>query len=286
MKTIIIVILCLVLCVIGFNTYLKDYKKNANNQENSNPTEAIGQPIDYLPTTPGSILEYKIELGSIEPLNYMESINPCGDKVNITSVRGRFIAALIEFDKSKDSKKPKKILCLKLKVKGPAVKQGMFQRPIGVELVVEKDDLGVYKDAKKIFWSATAAGNFRCNEIVTYPPNLHSLGGGGPWGDWNAEDGFSMRLILFGEKPGTQISSTSGSDSKDHLIFIGVKNVPGLNVPGLCFLRIVEPHSKEHKGDYFSSGFAEVTYFVKGKGMVYLQQRVGEEVSMTWTAVN
>lgn len=241
---------------------------------------SIGDPIDYVPTKPGTVLAYKIKTGPAEPLQFNQVIWPEGDRASITSTRGRFFAVVLD-----STNEVKKTYFLTLRVKCLAEKQGGLSLPIGVELAVDKDDLGIYRDYKQVFLAANPRNRFMCREVVVYPPEKSMRSG--PWGSWGGEDGYSVRLVFFGDKPGIQIGF--GEKPKDELLFEGIKSVPGLNARGLHFLRTVKPAERKDgdKGSgYLDKGFEEDTYFVRGKGLVYLEQRVDGEISMTWTRVD
>jgi len=273
----VLLVACLVIPVL-----FAGCKKNSKSQ-NSVISLPAGEPIDYLPIAPGTVLVYKIELGDVEPLVYKEVIWPQTKGSIVMVTRSRFWGAIKQSDKEQ-----KKVFLLKMKVKGPAAKQGGLEYPVGVELTVEKDELGVYQDAKQVFWAATSKGRFMCHEVVTYSSDTPGSPQAGAWGNWGAEEGFSMRILFFGERPDTQVGM--GKDSKDKLLFDGIKPVPGSSDSGLHFVRTVEPQAKKENigsiksidSSMLDKGFREDSYFLKGKGLVYLEQKVDGKTSMIW----
>jgi hypothetical protein len=227
--------------------------------------QSSGQPNDYFPTKPGTTLTYKIEIGEVTPLLYEEVDWPQGKGYDSTASRGVFVAATKQPDGTR-----KKTFCLVMRVVGSTPKLN------GVEVAVEKDDLGVYENAKQVFWSATADGQFMCREVVIYPPYEPRA----PQGFTG--DGCSTRTMFFSGKQASQ--QDVADDSQDRLIFKGTSVVPGLHVFGLHFVRTVESNPNSSSGvDYLNQGFEEHSYFVKGKGLVFRQQKIGGKVSMTWT---
>ena len=136
-----------------------------------------------------------------------------------------------------------------------------------------------------------------CHEVVTYPPDSPGSPSSGAWG---TEDGYTMKMFFFDRKPGIQISMgismeemSMGGDPKDLLLFNGIEPVPGLNVSGLYFTRTVKPTEKGQKGigeksdtGILDRGFEEHTYFVKRRGLVRLEQKIGGKTSMLWTRTN
>lgn len=249
---------------------------------------AVGQnppncdPREYLPSKPGTTWTYDIKVGKAEPLNYEEVLWNQGDGKIVMASRGRFWGFL--------NNKAKEDFRLKMRVKGPAAKQGGMQYPIGIELEILEDGLGVFKHEKQVFWAATVSGGLMAHQVVTHGPDSSGAPSGGPWGSWGAEDGYSMEIFLFGKKPGTEVSMRE----TDSLLFIGNDAVPGQNTSGLHFLRTVKPAKKEsgevkklieEKSEGMNplgKGFTEDKWFVRGRGLVRLEQRVDGVVSMTW----
>lgn len=238
----------------------------------------VGEPSDYFPTSTGMKWVYQIEIGEVEPLKYKVTSWPQGDSEVTYGTKERFLVLT--------EKKPPKTFLLEIQVKGPAAKQGpVLEYKNGVELDIEKDELGIFDEAKQVFWAMSPGGPFRVFEIVTYSPDTI----GAPtssWGSWGQEDGYSMALLFFGEKPGISIGM---AESPDTLLFVGVDTqVPQYEgTPLLHFRRIVESSEKE-KGEehgYLDKGFTEDRWFARGKGLVRLEQKVEEETSMIWTLI-
>ena len=151
---------------------------------------------------------------------------------------------------------------------------------------MEKDELGVYQDVQQIFWVPSTHGRFICQETVIY-----SAGKTKPSNDIIGE-GQSTRNLFFVDKPGTQIGRTDNFDNPhDKLLFNGVDLVPALYVNGLHFVRTVgagfygEDKTADNSSS-FTKGFREDIYFVKGKGLVYLEQKVEGKTSMIWMMVD
>jgi len=212
-----------VLVIWGFSAYLKDH--NPSGGRSSGQIEAeIGQPIDYLPIETGRTFSYKIEVGDVQPLQYRVVVWPEGSHGTVQSSRSLFVAAMAHTNKPQQ-----KTFSLRLRVKGPAVKQGPLSAPIGVELAVDKDDLGIYRDVKKVFWTGGDHDGFVAHELITFDANSFdapSRGGGwGGWGSYRTEDGYSLRISFFGEKPGVVMAM--GEEPKDHLLFKALKRLQG-----------------------------------------------------------
>jgi len=262
-------------------------------KENEASKPPIAEPIEYLPMAKGTTFTYEIELGETEPLIYKLTYWPRGDGEIGMITRGRYVKAMLDGDESDATARKKlrdKRFILKLRVKGLAEKQGGLKYPVGVELTVEKDELGVYEEADKVFWAATRSGGFTCYEVVTYPPNSIGSLSNDPWGGWRGEDGYSMSVFFFGRKPGTAISL--GSKNEDALLFQGEDFLPGTRASSLHFIREVDPAGDGGEKQVptnsavLDKGFKEDRYFVKDRGLVYLRQTVEGKTSMTWTRLD
>ena len=175
---------------------------------------------------------------------------------------------------------------LKMRIKGLAPKQGRMEYPIGVELEILEDGFGIFEDHKQVFFAATSRGGLMAHRVVTRGYNSPGAPSGGQWGRWGAEDGYSRPLVFFAEEPGTQISI--GDNSPDSLLFTGISNSPSGHRNCLHFLRVVKKDKKEVGEDLseLEKRFTEDVWYAKGKGLVYLIQKVGGKVSMTWTLKN
>lgn len=236
-----------------------------------------GSPKDFFPTKVGTTWTYKISLGEVKPLNYEVVMWPRGKSGVTMATRGFFMGSLTG---------EKREFTLKIRVKGLASKQGVLKYPIGVELEIEEDELGVFDNCKQVFLAAASSGGFMAHMVIIKDRNSLGAPSSGSWGGWGEEDGYSMPIIFFIRDPGTQISM--GENSSDSILFTGVSKLPVGNLKGLHFQRVVGATEKK-PGEELSGldqGFTEDTWFVRGKGLSYLVQRVNSKVSMTWTLVD
>jgi len=231
-----------------------------------------GVPADFFPLETGTTWTYAITLGETEPLNYEEVSWEGPGKTGILSVRrGRFFGVFEEHQGNQ--------FTLKMRVKGPAPKQGGLEYPLGVELEILQDDLGVFHDAKQVFFAVANYDRFMAHLVITHDVNGPGAPtGSGPWSSWGSEDGYSMRLIFFGSAPGTRISM--GGQHKDLLLFGGVEGTIEGGVDVLHFIRTVLPSDDPTDG-LLSEGFSEETWFEKDKGLFRLVQTRGD-ATMTW----
>lgn len=248
-------------------------KKSANIQPKGNPA-------DYFPTKAGTTWIYKITLGQVKPLRYEETHWPQrkGDSSIVMATRGLFLAS---FDKDE-----KKEFLLKIRIKGSAPKQGKMEYPIGVELEIEQDEFGIFEYHKQVFFAATPHGGFMAHRVETRDYDSPGAPQTNVWGGWGAEDGYTMPIVFFAREPGIGISM--GDKSPDTLYFLGADKSPSGHSDALHFQRRVEPHEKKPGEDLndLDKGFTEDIWYARGKGLVYLLQKVDDQVSMTWVLMN
>lgn len=236
-----------------------------------------GTPRDYFPHQVGTEWQYDISTGPAEPLEYREVAWRVGNAVETIASRGRYSSY---FETKAHN------FVLRMKVQAMVPEQGPLKYRDGVELAVLQDGLGIFENHHRIFWAVGTADRYMGNEIVTYPADSPGAPGmGGPWGGWGQEDGYSMRLVFFGDKPGIAIGL--GAEAKDMIAFEGAESCDG--VPCLHFVRTVPDEKDDVKApkspssDYLGRGFTEDCWFAKGKGLVRLEQKVNGRTSMTWT---
>ena len=228
---------------------------------------------DYFPLNPGKTLSYEIEMGYVEPIAYEENVWRTNNASATTSTRRDFMGIGTNI--------PRKIFLLELKLNEPEKSRAKTQHSAEVEVLVKKDELGVYKNAKQIFWSIDR-DNLVCRETVVNSPD-ESIAPEGI-----SANGISERVLLFQGKAGAKIGrSGSIKNSHDTITFNGLENLPGLNTPALHFTRRVEigfadSTDKKEYTLYIHKQFEEHSYFVKGKGLVYLEQRIEGIPSMIW----
>lgn len=239
-----------------------------------------GDLSDYFPIDTGKEWTYKITIGEAEPLSYREIVwDLKGGGTLIQSAMRRFLPLLEE-------NSPDKFL-LKIAVKRPAAPQELLNYPIGVELTIEEDELGIFAEYEKVFWAMTSSGRFMAEQMVTYSPLK-------PWAPSNAlgshgrKNAYSNRLLLFEAEPGAKLSGMGSITLVDMIYYEGIdNNLPGYEGNGcLHFKRVVvlkkgnwdrEPEPPLNKD------FTEDTWFAKGIGLVRLEQKVEGVPSMTWT---
>jgi hypothetical protein len=191
-----------------------------------------------------------------------------GDRKLLYATRGRWLK-----EKDKNSYE------LTLRIEAKAEKQGDLEYPEGYEIKVVKDELGIYEDAKQVFWAITTDKRFGVTLVETHDGSRSPASSG--WGSWGA-DGQSMRMYFFGEKPGVGIGI--GEDSGDILAFDGIEN------ECMIFTRIVD-EQKTKSGeasdtDFLGKAFTETTTFKKGVGLNHLEQKVNGQTTMEWELVN
>jgi hypothetical protein len=233
----------------------------------------LGQPYDYFPTAVGTRWSFVITTTGVEgvygdePLMHKVVSWPVGaNKVAKIETRGILYR--------KDESKPAR---LTYSIKAKAQKQGPLQYPEGYEILIEQDDLGIYKDTENVFWAISRSDRYNVNEIVLYSPRSSGAPSGGLWGSYGQESGNGMRVSFFGSEPGTSIGL---ADEHDATLFVGQTVLNG--VACLHFIRIVEEKKGDDKPSYLDKKFTEDMWFGKGISLMKLVQQVGRNVTMTW----
>ena len=253
---------------------------NSANPGNDNPPakskelnpQTLGSPEDFFPSETGTRWVYEIKLaGKKRPLERKISRWPLG---NSNSVRVTLRSGLLYGKPGKDG-----LYRLVLRVKGPAKEQGPRKYKHAVELEIERDDLGIYADNKGLFWLFMPMSEFRVIELTLLDPNSPGNLSGGTWGHWNQAPGYSEKFKIFGAKPGIGLEF---SKEDDVLIFLGPEIIDKKTC--LHYRRDVKQKKNDVSGgNYLSSAFTEDLWFEKYKGLIRLEQRVGDEITMTWT---
>jgi len=186
-----------------------------------------------------------------QPLFYHIESWPLGDNVFSYDIRGTYT-------------KEKKTYLLIFEVEKTAAKQGPLEYPQGVKLSVIKDELGIFKYAKEVYWAINTYSRNAAHVVITYPPHMP----GAPV--QNVRGGYYIQLLFFIAKPGSVLSL-----GEDELLFVGLE--PFQDQLALHFKRTVS--SGEDKG-YIQHSFIEDSWYQKGKGLVYLEQKVDDITTM------
>jgi len=272
-------LIAVLIILISFLGFEKNYA------EEKNPASAGIRLADYFPTKPGTELVYRITPGAKDFILWEKIVWPAKNHHEVSFIRYRpsssdlFSASVAPSPNGDNSGNASRgPYFLKLKIKNYAVQKNGAKLLACVDLAVEHDDIGVYVDAKKVSWSMEMQDNFAWREIIVYPPGIIKSPLGG------TEDGHSDSLMFFNGKPGER--RPVDKQSKDKLVCIGVEPVPETNISGMHFVKIIKARKSEPDDDeYVNKAFREDAYFVVGKGLVFLEQKVDGKVSMTWRLV-
>lgn len=239
-------------------TYNKDVPQSTNSAPN--------QPWDYFPTAIGTKWVYDITLGKDGGKNLdslvFEDVNwpQINGSVRIQRGRGRL---------SGSNSDASKTFTLAMSIASKAERQGPLQYPDSVKLKIEKDDLGIFNDAQEVFWAINKkTEGYRVTQVATHRPYTYD-----PRSSYRDSDGYSLRMLFFGEKPGTNISL--GEDSPDSLTYLGAEG------SDLRFKRTVKAGDSKTFGE-LSAGFTEDVWLRKGVGLRRLEQTVNGKTTMTW----
>ena len=222
---------------------------------------------DYFPMKVGSIWKYQITLGQTKPIWHKYVGYLIGDAGEFIPMeyRGKFIPSLAALPSSKFN--------LVLRIDKAVIRQGPVRSP-GVEIAIDADDLGIYEKNFKLFWSIIESKSppHVVLEVATYRSDRLQV----PQG-WGIKDrGFSQRAAFFIGEPKAPISF--GRNSGEALVYIGLESGK------LHFTRFYN-ESQDVTDVELSLAFNENLWFEKGKGLVRLEQRIADKVSMTWDLI-
>jgi hypothetical protein len=238
-----------------------------------------GDPQEYFPIAMGTTWTYDITIGPGEPLSYQTRKWPMGEKAMVQSVRGRYWGAMKHLEEGKTSS-----LKLKLRVAGRTTECPMATAN-AVKVDVVQDDLGIFEDAEALYFTRIGDES-DCEWVMVTSYGMHGIGA--PTGSWgmplSTDNGFSNRLIFFGDGFGIRIS-LGGASSEDHLLCVGLDQVRrgARNVELVRFTRTVDPRSDDDsEADVLNKGFTEDTWYQRGRGLVRLEQTIDGQRTMTW----
>lgn len=227
-------------------------------------------PAEFFPTSVGTQWEYAIEVFG-DPLHYCQIQWPARDGAVTVATRGRFAAVM--------HNRSRRNYQLVIRITGTATVQGPLTYPSGVELTVDKDELGFYGHHKHVFWAVNSQG-FRVIEVVGYSPTHGSAPRMGAWGSWGSGgEGYSLRPLFFADRPGIAIGL--GQDSPERLVCLGIDPSMSSHVGGTTLQFVREVKAADQAGE-LSSGFEEHTWFKSGTGLVELRQSVAGQETMRW----
>ncbi|MCX6744831.1 MAG: hypothetical protein NTX82_04880 [Candidatus Parcubacteria bacterium] len=230
----------------------------------------------YFPTNIGSTWTYKIQIGEVEPIFYKQIRwqTSLGETIT-TAARGRF--AGVETDPAK------KEFVLKIKLEETSKAQCELEYPLGYRLKVIRDELGVYKYTKYLFWAIKTRDGFQVIEVNDIVPDQKLISFGTD-SSRSVVQGCALNLKIFAKEPG--VSADISANFVDNLLYMGFTQIPGTNQQGLHYVREVKANSQnEMFKSSLDSGFTEDIYFLENIGLAYLQQKINGQVSMTWTLI-
>lgn len=271
LKNVIFVIVLLTVILI-LSCYLS---KPARSQESRFRLE------DFLPMEVGRSWTYDIMLSDSLP-----AISKLNSGVLFGSP-GKLVRDTREYLPKPDEKKQLKNPQLVLRVKSELTK-GTFPQWFppdvqkAVEISIDKDDIGVYHRAIKVFWVIAESEN-AVLEIRTYPPvNV---------GSFYSPDGlrFSQRIILFFPNESfapweSPVMQNVANADIDNLGLLG--KLPDSKNPTVVFRRKVLSREKKENDPIpeipLDKAFSETMLFEKGEGLVFLLQNIDDVITMGW----
>jgi hypothetical protein len=237
-----------------------------NQSDRMTPSVVTGfDPSVLFPMTVGAEWTYQIEIGDVDPLYYREIYWGGGA---VYRNKGFFPG----FIKDKASK----TFTLKMKIVDSA------EDSESVYVNIEEDNLGIFEGAQMVFWvkNGYSTEGILADQVivegVSYPKSL------GP--DNGNDDGYSTRISFFLADNGTRLAVPQDNPFDSLTIIDIVTDIPEyIGIPLTHFRRVVAPDPEESSA--VGKGFTEDTWFMEGKGLVRLEQKVEGKTSMVWTLI-
>lgn len=248
------------------------------------PSDQELQSSVVLPNFVGAQWSYEIKIGKVDPIKYSEIVFPMSNGKAMLFTEKNYFSGL------KNQKGKRDGYLLTMKVIGRPARQGPFQYVHAVEVEIIRDDLGVYEGAKQVFWlippgpfegMAIATAQTDLSEVVTYPPLAIP-------GEKGVEDGFSIRYLLLHCFPGTcdQQYTLGGSSDEKFQSLWPTKKFPGYEDQWVFHYQRSIQRSNDEAKVTLKDGFVEDTWYAPGVGLILLEQRINDIVSMTWNLIS
>ena len=221
----------------------------------------------WFPMEPGTTWSYQILLnGSQPPIAYEEIIRDMAGQTVRQTIRRTLIAP------SQNDGVAGKAYVLRIGVRGPGKREGILSKYAqAVELVVHRDDLGLFPKGARVYWGVVKSESFVVHLVLQYPSRKPDTCVA------------AVRPIFFsGDRAGSRVPSSEGSP--ESLTFEGIAQDPELPfLEALRFVRRVAPTQPQARPGQAGRGLrlVETTWFT-GAGLVRLEQHVDGVMPMEW----
>lgn len=219
----------------------------------------------YIPTAPGMRWEYDIQLFPENGDAFLRSkiIWPLQHGKMLAEPVSRRMHIAPEQVGDWNREGTKKLI---VRVKCKTQNSQFAKYPDSIELMIERDDLGLFRGAKAMFWAVIKAGNVRADWIINYPSRTSS-----------DPDGCSRKTFFFQTDIGSGIQSQD--DENDSVVFLQKVNKTQNASNILVFRRQVTLPGT-------GVSFHEDMFFVADVGLSTLVQVVDGKEVMRWNLVN
>jgi hypothetical protein len=233
------------------------------------PVVLTGTVMDYFPCEVGMTWHYKVTTGLTDPLRYWVIEWP---------VPGGWWLPLRE--QISPGYSPDGSYALTLQVmRKTTVQVGAIYCP-GVELAVLEDELGIFQGVKQLYWAFVPdTAGWTMTSLVVQVATIPSSWAQDP--NIPIQDGSAFRPLVFDDTLGMGNNYTTALNTLAELDYQYYMRTNGNTRE---FLRDVKDAAllEGEVWGYWDAAFTETTVYELGKGLVYLQQKVNGQVSMTW----
>lgn len=247
---------------------------------------------DFFPLEPGTRFVYEIEIGYADAVVYRKLTSFSSRRPPRLIERNLTSAGIILNQAAADIVESTGVVSLILSVKDSSTCNSPWGTYSGMEIQVERDDLNFYRGHRKVFWAIIEKPDYFCiREIVEYGPEIHDFRGVAGWFR-KSEQLYSTRIIFHTGMPNMIIKSEN--DPADVLKFSEKIEDICIFTRQYCSNEIqsrVNSRNNDYRNDnQFEEEITPVVWeklqFRKGKGLVFLEQMVGNDISMIWTLQN
>jgi hypothetical protein len=270
---VITVVLVVVKCGTGDPATITKTGQNATSTLSTNETlpaiKLNGTVLDYIPHQVGMTWTYEITAGMAHPLFYW-----------VTNWEGIEPGFYTRISQIPPGQMPGKTYELTLRVLAEADVSVDGNVYPGVELSILKDELGVYYGVDRLFW-AFLPNPGSVVAMVAYVDDFF-LGNDQYIAKVRGTEGIAMRPLLF-DGPSVEeqhLAFNWDDEYRNDLLYFDDSG------GGNGVIKFTRQVSAAAVVEYdYDKAFVETSVYEVGKGLTYLQQKVGSAVTMTWELV-
>ncbi|MDD5098529.1 MAG: hypothetical protein PHD31_02325 [Candidatus Pacebacteria bacterium] len=161
---------------------------------------------------------------------------------------------------------------LRIRIAKTVDKQCDTQYPDSLQLQIIEDDFKIFKYDQEIFWiklGLSSSGTYMVNQVTTLKEA--------------SDESCAEKVLFIADRVNTGMSR---SGSKDEVIYLGKEqiNYEQQTIECMHFRRTVG--SIDGSSVYWRKGFTEDSWYASDKGLIRMEQKVDDKISMVWNLEN